>query len=95
VTAGRKKFEFVETGSAGRPELEPGLRDFLKDRSLSGDIREPEIEFLKSLALQEMGRLLRLSTTIANCKTSEIHCIFFKTNKVFPLFSPLRFMLIN
>ncbi len=49
VAASRKKFEFVETGSAGRPKVEPGLSDFLKDRSLSGDIREPEIEFLKSL----------------------------------------------
>ena len=49
VTAGPKTFEFVEIKSPARPDVEPGLRDFLKDRSLSTDLTEPELEFLKSL----------------------------------------------
>ena len=52
VTAGRKKFEFVETESKERPDAGPGLREFLKDRSLSGDITPPEIEFLRSLTFR-------------------------------------------
>ena len=44
-----KKFEFVEQ-ETGRPsDEEPGLRDFLKDRSLSGDATPEEVEFLKQL----------------------------------------------
>src|SRR5213596_577906 len=42
-----KKFEFVE---AGGPSVKgPGLEEFLKDRSLSGDATPEEVEFLKQL----------------------------------------------
>ena len=43
-----KKFEFVEQETGG-PSEEPGLRDFLTDRSLSRDARPEEVEFLKQL----------------------------------------------
>jgi transcriptional regulator with XRE-family HTH domain len=42
-----KKFEFVET--EGPSDKEPGLQEFLKDRSLSGDATRDEVEFLKQL----------------------------------------------
>jgi transcriptional regulator with XRE-family HTH domain len=42
-----KKLEFVETD--GALEEEPGLREFLRDSSMSGDASEEEIEFLKRL----------------------------------------------
>lgn len=44
-----KKFGFVETENADKPAGEPGLREFLKDRSLSGDMTDSEIEFLRRL----------------------------------------------
>src|SRR2546426_10582524 len=44
-----KKFEFVEKEAGGPAEKEPGLQEFLKDRSLSGDARPEEVEFLKQL----------------------------------------------
>lgn len=47
-----KKFEFVERESDQREE-EPGLKEFLKDRSLSGTATEEEIEFLKKLRFKE------------------------------------------
>lgn len=43
-----KKFEFVEMEPAQREE-EPGLREFLRLQSVSGDVTEEEIEFLKKL----------------------------------------------
>ncbi len=43
-----KKFEFVERES-DQPEEEPGLKEFLRDPSLSGDATEEEIKFLKRL----------------------------------------------
>jgi transcriptional regulator with XRE-family HTH domain len=43
-----KKFEFVETELA-RTEEEPGLKEFLRHQSASGDATEEEIEFLKRL----------------------------------------------
>jgi len=47
-----KKFEFMEQ-EAGRPsDEEPGLRDFLTDRSLSADATPEEVEFLKRLRSQ-------------------------------------------
>jgi hypothetical protein len=46
--ANLKKFEFVEK-EAGRVKEEPGLRKFLKDRSLSGDATPEEVEFLRQL----------------------------------------------
>jgi transcriptional regulator with XRE-family HTH domain len=44
-----KRFEFVETEAEEPPEGEPGLNRFLRDRSLSGDATEEEIQFLKKL----------------------------------------------
>jgi transcriptional regulator with XRE-family HTH domain len=43
-----KKFEFVERESA-QTEEEPGLKEFLRHESVSGDATEEEIEFLKRL----------------------------------------------
>jgi transcriptional regulator with XRE-family HTH domain len=44
-----KKFEFVERESAEASDREPGLQEFLKDRSLNGDATLEEVEFLKRL----------------------------------------------
>jgi len=50
LVAGRpKRFAFVEHGVEPILELEPGLEEFLKDPSLSGNVTEKEIEFLKRL----------------------------------------------
>ena len=57
----RKRFEFVETAAEKRFAIEPGFEQFLKDRSLSGDATEEEIEFLKQLKFQ--GRRPRSTTT--------------------------------
>jgi transcriptional regulator with XRE-family HTH domain len=43
-----RRFEFVETGP-DQPEVEPGFKEFLKDRSLSGTATTEEIELLKKL----------------------------------------------
>ena len=43
-----KRFEFMERGP-DQPEIELGLKEFLKDNSLSGSATEEEIEFLKNL----------------------------------------------
>jgi transcriptional regulator with XRE-family HTH domain len=43
-----KRFEFVETEPT-QPSGEPGLKAFLKDPALSGDVTQEEIEFLKRL----------------------------------------------
>jgi transcriptional regulator with XRE-family HTH domain len=43
-----RKFEFVERESA-QTEEEPGLKEFLRHQSVSGDATEDEIEFLKKL----------------------------------------------
>jgi len=43
-----KRFEFAEQ-EPQQPSVEPGLEQFLKDTSLSGDATEEEIEFLKAL----------------------------------------------
>jgi transcriptional regulator with XRE-family HTH domain len=43
-----RKFEFVERES-DPPLEEAGLKEFLRDRSLSGDAAQDEIEFLKKL----------------------------------------------
>ena len=47
----RKRFEFVEKESEERDVLNPGLEQFLKDSSMSGDITEEEVEFLTRLTL--------------------------------------------
>ena len=44
-----KKFGFVEQETEATDEEEPGLREFLRDRTLSGDATREEIEFLKKL----------------------------------------------
>jgi transcriptional regulator with XRE-family HTH domain len=46
---GLKRFEFAEQEPAQTFATEPGLERFLKDKSLSGDVTEEEIEFLRSL----------------------------------------------
>ena len=43
-----RRFAFVETGS-DQPDVEPGFKEFLKDRSLSGTATTEEIELLKKL----------------------------------------------
>jgi transcriptional regulator with XRE-family HTH domain len=53
VAAGHvKRFEFVERDGDPAPADEPGLKDFLRDSSLSGTATEEEIEFLKRLKLK-------------------------------------------
>jgi transcriptional regulator with XRE-family HTH domain len=46
-----RRFEFVER-EPGRPEEEAGLKEFLREPSLSGDATEEEIEFLKKLTFK-------------------------------------------
>jgi len=43
-----KRFEFVEK-EADEVEQQPGLKEFLRDSSLSGDVTGDELEFLKKL----------------------------------------------
>ncbi|HEY6272364.1 MAG TPA: helix-turn-helix transcriptional regulator [Terriglobales bacterium] len=53
LTAGNpKRFEFVEQEHSQPVSLEPGLEQFLNDGSLSGDVTEEEIAFLKALKLR-------------------------------------------
>jgi transcriptional regulator with XRE-family HTH domain len=47
--AGRKRFEFMEKVEQQSFPVEPGLEQFLNDKSLSADVTVEEIEFLKSL----------------------------------------------
>jgi hypothetical protein len=44
-----KRFEFVEQKPEPVVEPQPGLEEFLKDASLSGNATQEEIEFLKKL----------------------------------------------
>ena len=46
------RFEYMEKRPDQPPEGEPGLRQFLQDRSLSGDATPEEIEFLKKLTFK-------------------------------------------
>jgi hypothetical protein len=46
-----KRFEFVERKADQLSGEEPGLAGFLRDASLSGDVTEEEIEFLKQLRI--------------------------------------------
>ncbi|HSA93350.1 MAG TPA: helix-turn-helix transcriptional regulator [Terriglobales bacterium] len=50
VPANFKKLEFVE--QEVQPLEEPGLKEFLRNRALSADASEEEIEFLKKLRIQ-------------------------------------------
>jgi transcriptional regulator with XRE-family HTH domain len=49
VSADKKKFEFLEMEPDAESTEEPGLREFLKDRSLSGEVTPEEIVFLRAL----------------------------------------------
>jgi transcriptional regulator with XRE-family HTH domain len=51
TAADLKRFEFAEQESPQTVAIEPGLEQFLKDGSLSGDATEEEIAFLKALKL--------------------------------------------
>jgi transcriptional regulator with XRE-family HTH domain len=51
-----KRFEFIEKEAGTQPVQEPGLRAFLKDRSLSADATSEEIEFLKQLRFKDGRR---------------------------------------
>jgi transcriptional regulator with XRE-family HTH domain len=51
-----KTFEFVEKETGRTPREEPGLREFLKDRSLNGEATPAEIEFLKHLRFNDDRR---------------------------------------
>ena len=44
-----RKLEFIDKGSEAPPEEEPGLKEFLRNRAMSGDATVQEIEFLKGL----------------------------------------------
>ena len=44
-----KRFEFVEREADQPLQEEPGLKEFLRDPRLSGDVTREEIEFLRSL----------------------------------------------
>lgn len=46
-----KRFEFAEQEPSKPVAIEPGLEQFLKDTSLSGNVTEEEIAFLKALKL--------------------------------------------
>ena len=48
----RKRFDFVEREPERPFPVEPGLADFLRNPVLSGDAKEDEIGFLKSLRLK-------------------------------------------
>ena len=48
-----KRFEFVERGPDEPFDVQPGLEEFLKNRSLSGDATDEEIEFLKRLRFKQ------------------------------------------
>jgi transcriptional regulator with XRE-family HTH domain len=57
ITPAKSKiFEFVEKEVAGPSVEEPGLREFLKDRALSGDATPEEIDFLRHLRFQNDRR---------------------------------------
>ena len=50
---GTKRFEFMERPTEDAPPFAQGLEMFLKDKSLSGDATDEEIEFLKSLKFRK------------------------------------------
>ena len=52
TAASLKRFEFAEQELPQPAAIEPGLEQFLKDASLSGDATEEEIAFLKALKLK-------------------------------------------
>jgi transcriptional regulator with XRE-family HTH domain len=48
-----KRYEFMERGEGQRSATEPGFEEFIKDKSLSGDATEEEIDFLRMLKFQK------------------------------------------
>jgi transcriptional regulator with XRE-family HTH domain len=54
--AALRKFEFVEKDPEGVAVEEPGLLEFIKDRSLSGDATREEMEFLRRLRFKDGRR---------------------------------------
>ncbi len=48
----RKRFEFAEQQSQQAAVMEPGLEQFLRDKTLSGEVAGEEIEFLTSLKFE-------------------------------------------
>jgi len=48
-----KRFEFAEVAAERTAAVEPGFEQFLKDKSLSGDATEEEIDFLKALKFKD------------------------------------------
>jgi transcriptional regulator with XRE-family HTH domain len=52
TAAGAKRFEFAEQNPPEPAATEPGLEQFLRDRSLSGDVTGEEVAFLKALKLR-------------------------------------------
>ena len=50
------RFEFIEKDAGVTAAEQPGLREFLKDRSLSGDTTPEEIEFLQQLHFKDGRR---------------------------------------
>jgi transcriptional regulator with XRE-family HTH domain len=56
VSARLKKFEFVEKEARLSPDEEPGLREFLDDRSLSGNTTPEELDFLRQLRFKNGRR---------------------------------------
>ena len=48
----KKRFGFFESRVDEMRRAEPGLEEFLRDKSLSGDASEEEIEFLRTLKLR-------------------------------------------
>jgi len=51
-----KTFEFVEKDEKKTSAEEPGLGEFLKDRSLSGDVMPEEVDFLQGLRFKNGRR---------------------------------------
>src|SRR5712691_8819435 len=56
AAASLKKFEFAEKEAVAPSEEEPGLRECLKDRSLSAEATPEEVEFLRQLRFKN-GRM--------------------------------------
>ena len=56
VSARLKKFEFVEKEDHLSSDEEPGLREFLDDRSLSGNATAEELDFLRQLCFKNGRR---------------------------------------
>ncbi|HRI38048.1 MAG TPA: hypothetical protein PLO50_05785, partial [Nitrospira sp.] len=48
-----KTYEFMERGPDKTPGEEPGLKDFLQDSLLSGDVTEEELRFLRTLTFAD------------------------------------------